>query len=422
MKRVHYSWVICFACSLLIFVTMGTASNSLSAFTPYIMEDYGLTNAQTSFLVTLRCAFALAAMFVVGIYYKLIGYRLGTGIAAILGGCSYLIYYFANGYLGICIGAVVAGISYGLGTMIPVSILINNWFIRHKALAVGICSAGSGVAVIILPPIVTRIILNTSLDNAFLVTAFGLFAAALLILLLIRTDPAEMGLKPLGYEDSINASQNQDAKPEREEGIPKIRHTREFTRTSRILILIVCAIMGAMANPGFMHLSVLYTSEGYPAMMVAALISITGFVLTAGKIVYGEVTDRLGGYITTIIFFSIYTLANITCSLAGLGSNLLAVLGVTLYGIGSSSCTVGIPVWAGDLDRSDRFASNVRHMQITYAAGAMIFASAPGIIADHFGSYTPYYGVFALLTIFATVCIVIAYTRPSLTDKRLTDN
>ena len=90
---------------------------------------------------------------------------------------------------------------------------------------------------------------------------------------------------------------------------------------------------------------------------------------------------------------------------------MLAVLGVILYGIGSSSCTVGIPVWAGDLDRRERFASNVRHMQITYAAGAMVFASAPGIIADHFGSYEPYYGIFALLTFFATICIVIAYRK-----------
>ena len=100
--------------------------------------------------------------------------------------------------------------------------------------------------------------------------------------------------------------------------------------------------------------------------------------------------------------------------MAGIGSNLLAILGVTLYGIGSSSCTVGIPVWASDLDRSDRFADNVRHMQITYAAGAMAFASVPGIIADKTGSYTPYYGIFAVLTFFAAICIVIAYRyKPS---------
>ena len=27
-------------------------------------------------------------------------------------------------------------------------------------------------------------------------------------------------------------------------------------------------------------------------------------LLTAGKIIYGEVTDRLGGYITTLTFFA----------------------------------------------------------------------------------------------------------------------
>ena len=28
------------------------------------------------------------------------------------------------------------GISYGLGSMIPVSILMNRWFVRHRALAI----------------------------------------------------------------------------------------------------------------------------------------------------------------------------------------------------------------------------------------------------------------------------------------------
>lgn len=55
MKRVYYGWVVCLVSTLLLFVTMGTVSNGFSVYLPYIMAEHGLTNAQTSSLVTLRC-------------------------------------------------------------------------------------------------------------------------------------------------------------------------------------------------------------------------------------------------------------------------------------------------------------------------------------------------------------------------------
>ena len=58
MKKPHYGWVICITCTLLLFVTMGTVSNGFSIYLPYIMEEKGLTHAQTSSLVTLRCLVA----------------------------------------------------------------------------------------------------------------------------------------------------------------------------------------------------------------------------------------------------------------------------------------------------------------------------------------------------------------------------
>ena len=54
MRKIHYGWVICVTCTLLLFVTMGTVSNGFSIYLPYIMAERGLTHAQTSSLVTLR--------------------------------------------------------------------------------------------------------------------------------------------------------------------------------------------------------------------------------------------------------------------------------------------------------------------------------------------------------------------------------
>ena len=61
MKHVHYGWVVCITCTLLLFITMGTVSNGFSVYLPYIMDERSLTHAQTSSLVTLRCLTAFLA-------------------------------------------------------------------------------------------------------------------------------------------------------------------------------------------------------------------------------------------------------------------------------------------------------------------------------------------------------------------------
>ena len=453
MKRVFYGWIVCAVCTLLIFISMGTASNGLSVFLPHIIRVCGLTGTQASSLVTLRCGFAFVAMLVITRYYGWLGYRIGTCVSALCCCAAYFIYSFADSYLEFCVGASLAGISYGLGSMIPVSILMNHWFVRHRALAIGICASGSGLAVIILPPILTGITLRFSLHAAFLITAAYCLAAAVLIALLIREKPADKGLEPLGRAEMYDAirskrrgkgrsgmaegemaeralAESEDAAKPGANGASAITANPE-TRTDKtrkindgsgapdaalsrnvwLLMGLVCVIMGALSNPGFVHLSVLYTSENYAPMTVAFLISVCGIVLTLGKVLCGEAADRMGGFRSSLLFLGLLFAGNAMCCLAFTGSVPLAVMAVFLFGVGSPVCTVGIPIWAGDLSSPDRYPRTVRNLQLIYAAGAMVFASAPGVIADYLGSYIPVYALFAVCIIGAGACLCMAYRR-----------
>ncbi len=90
MKKTHYGWVVCVLGMLMIFVTTGMVSNGFSVFLPYIRELRGFTNTQTSFLINVRYMVAFASMLSIGLYYKLMGMRLGTGLAVIFAGGAYL--------------------------------------------------------------------------------------------------------------------------------------------------------------------------------------------------------------------------------------------------------------------------------------------------------------------------------------------
>ena len=209
MRKIHYGWVICVTCTLLLFVTMGTVSNGFSIYLPYIMAERGLTHAQTSSLVTLRCLVAFVAMLLIGGYYRKVSLRVGTGLAVCCAGLAFWLYSAAETYPLFCVGAAVSGISYGLGSMIPVSILINRWFDQHRALALSICASGSGIATIVLPPVTTHLVERFSMSAAFSAGVYRYAAAS----------PRQC-LLPLQYKQRLH------------NGLPSAPHDR-FFRFSR---------------------------------------------------------------------------------------------------------------------------------------------------------------------------------------------
>lgn len=180
---------------------MGVITNGFSILMPYIMQTYGFTNSQTSSLITIRCLIALIAMLCIGYYYNLISIRVGIAIAVACAGTAFCIFGMADSYPMFLVGAVFMGFSYGLGSMIPITILISRWFISHRALAIGICASGSGIATIILSPITTMLVESFSLRKTFFIEGALWIAIAVIVLLFLRNKPSEMRLRPYGQKE-----------------------------------------------------------------------------------------------------------------------------------------------------------------------------------------------------------------------------
>ena len=411
MKRIYYGWLVCAAATGLLFITMGTASNGFSVYLPFIMAQRGLTNAQTSSLVTLRCLVSFFAMLSIGGFYRVFSIRVGTAVAAGCAGAAFLLYSAAGNYRTFCVGAAVSGLSYGFGSMIPVSILMARWFVKHRALALSICATGSGIATVVLPPVTTRLVEGLSMAAAFRIEAVFIFVLTAVIFLLLRNDPAEKGLVPYGQAPVPETSAVADG---------PAAPSRSLTPRMWALMFLVSLSMGGLANPGFSHLSVLYSSNGFPAMGVAVLISGTGLMITLGKLLYGETTDRIGGQRSSLLFGAILLAGHVLCCLAFTGSMALGVINVICLGIGYPIATIGPSVWAGDMSSPDNYPKVVRRLQVIYAGGALLFASVPGLLADRFGgSYIPAYILFSAFLSLSLVFLALAYRENGKRDRFL---
>ena len=136
-----------------------------------------------------------------------------------------------------------------------------------------------------------------------------------------------------------------------------------------------------------------------------------GIVLTLSKVVYGEVTDKIGGFRSSMLFATILFVGNVLCCFAFLKSPLISVLNVLFLGVGYPIATIGQSIWAGDLASKAEFSTVVRRLQVTYSAGSLVFSGIPGILADKFGSYEPAFVMFSICGLLSVTFLSVAYRR-----------
>ncbi len=396
----------------MLFTCMGVVSNGFALFMPMIRNEYGLTNAQTSSLVTLRNLVTFCGTWMTTAFYDKVGMRAGTTIAGVLAGVTFMIYSIADSYPLFCAGAAVSGFAFAFGTMVPAAILINRWFVKNKALALGICGAGSGAAMIVLPPVATILAEKVGLSTAFRVQAVFMFVVAVIIFTVIRNYPEDIGLKKFGESGGAGGvSKNETSVQTDKTGAAQILNDQAsaLPRTLYFKLIITCMLTGTVASVGYAHLSVLYTDAGFDAMFIASLISIIGLLLTVAKLLFGHFTDRWGGFGTSMAFWVLVIIGHVGTCLAYTQSTVIAYAVAIVLGIGYALTNLGASIWASDMVEPTQYAKVIRTLNVSQSGGALLCSSVPGILADISGSYISSYIMFTIFTVAATMLTYSAY-------------
>ena len=399
MKRPHYAWLVCLGGALVLFSTVGLGVNVFTVYQPEIIRLNGFTNAQGSWITTIRSLLIFLSLFTVNRLCERLGLRRVMTLGALLMALSCLCFALAESFFMYGCAAALSGMAYCYGGMVPLSLVIGAWFRDRRNLALGLSSAGSGVSTIFAPAIVTWLMEHQGMRAAFLWEGAVVLVTALLAWALIRSSPEEMGLEPY-HQGGPQAPVRPPKSP-----------VREMSRTLTALLLLVALLAGAPGGPGFSHLTVLYTQEGYDSGVIAALMSYAGFVIFIGKIICGQVYDRLGSIRGNYYTFGAMLGGLLVCCLAPVKSLLLPFLAVTLVCLGLPISSASPAVWAADLYGEAGYARALRANTAAYIAGVLLFGPVPGTLADYFGSYVPAYALFALVLAAAMILIRRIYAH-----------
>ena len=268
IKR-HYEKVIAACCFLILFTNVGLPSTSFSVFQPYLVDLPGVGNTGGSIIISVRTFMSLIGMLVVGRYYDLLNCRVGAFLASLCVCAGFFLYSQNTGsFIGLCAGSVFTGLGYGLGGMIASTMLINRWFRSNVATVAGIAAVGSGVAAVILPNVTVALIGTYSLSAAFLFESVLALVLGVLVFLLLRNYPRDLGLKPYEAPEGKKAG-----KPGRARAA---RRNRNVPEKLAPLVLVAMTFVGCISVGGTSYLAVPFTSEGFSAEGAAALVALCG--------------------------------------------------------------------------------------------------------------------------------------------------
>ena len=131
---------------------------------------------------------SLAGLFLIDWYHQKLGMRIGISLAVLASATGMFLYAGAGTYVGHCIASMTCGIGNGLGSGVAASLLINRWFTKQRAFAIGIVSASTGLASVIAPVIIVPMIEQGSLRFSFFVEGLFVGVCALLSFVLIRDE------------------------------------------------------------------------------------------------------------------------------------------------------------------------------------------------------------------------------------------
>ena len=395
-----YSWLICIACMLLIICTMGTCTNAFSVYLPYI-EARGLNASAGSMILSVRCFFSLVGMLLVPAFYRRLSHRMGMTLTCVMAAAAFLIYSVASTAFLYYTAAAMAGLAYGLGSLIPVSLVLNRWFKTNRGFAMGLCTAGTGISTICFPPLITWITETYNLQISFLLESVFILGCALLIWFVLRDTPEETGREP--YRKGPETAKT------------KAANNYNLSGIRWPLMITAILMLGGVSTAAPGHFPVLFTSEGYSVYAASAAVSVFGVTLALGKLVYGKVADRLGGFRPSVGFL-VFLAAGCFFSCVGRGDSVIPIfLAAFLMGFGFPLATVGLSVLSGDFADKDHYLSTLKWFQIAYAGGGMLFSSLPGLLFEKFGNYIISYDLFLCMTVFIIAVIATVYRHRHLT-------
>lgn len=391
MRRLSKHWLILLVCCGLSATSIGISINCSGVFYGPVSESLGILRGSFALHMTIFSLVTALSSFMIPSLMKRISYKklliISVSVAVIstylMGKSSSLIIFYILG--------AFRGASTSLFSSVPLTIIINNWFVEKHGLATSIVFSFSGVAGTLFSPFLSSCIDRFGWQNTYMIMALLMLMLSLpSIIYPFQLKPEYENMLPLGGNHTeISISDNNNF---------------NFVSVSFVAFLLYGLIIAFLTSftqhfPGYV------TSLGYSTTLGALLVSagMVGNILF--KLIIGVLSDKIGT-VKSIIVMMLTVLIGIILLLMG-RSNILLIAGAFMFGASYAIGAVGLALLTKYFFESKGYSKVYPSVSFASNMGAALSLSLVGYIYDFFGSYV--YAFMAALILLIICFILILY-------------
>ena len=341
-------------------VTLGTAY-SFGAFFESMSEEFGAAAGATAVIFGLTTFSFFWLSIVTGRMTDRFGPRvvLAIGAVAMFGG---LILTSRVESLGV--GYVTYGAGVGIAAAcgyVPMVATVGGWFVRQRALAVGLAVAGIGVGTLVMSPLSAWMIGRYGWRDTYVVFGVGGAAVLLLCIPLVDRPPGDGSPQPSRFGDALHS--------------PVFRRVHLSAFALGLALFVPFVFVGQYAK-----------ERGIDAVQAAVLVGVLGGSSVLSRVGFGTLVQRFGSFRLYRACFVIHGVSFLVWLVAG-SSYALLVLFVLILGVGYGGFVALSPILISDRMGVAGLGSILGVLYTAPGLGGLLGPPAAGWLIDHSGTY-----------------------------------
>jgi len=401
MKKIFYGWIIVALSCLLLFAVIGVGHNCWSIFTIPMCEDLGMTRQQFSNFFTVMMCSEITALLTINKLFTKFGQLNIMRIAAFCLPLSILGISRINSFWGFYAFAIILGYGIIADSFYAISLILANWFIDEKGMAMGIVFMSSPFGSMILLPFVNKWIVSFGWRMALVILAAIMASLTISITWFgLKEKPEDLGLLPFRKE------KNNKVNIQNSETLWGVNR-KELLKLPGGWFMIFAILTNYMTCTCTNTIVPYLCDIGYSSSAATTIDSIALGIIALGRFIGGKLSDRFGAEKVMQCGYLIAPFVLVGLILIPYGKIFIPLM---LIGFSFSQfCnTVCLPMVTANLFGRKHYASVHGLFSAIGTSMGAFYPLIYGMVYTKKGSYLPTYKAFVIGGFLASILLFLA--------------
>ena len=287
VKKFHYGWIVAAVCFIMVFFSLGLFNLTFGLYQVPVTQSTSLSRAQFSTVITFRMIVSAVICFFFGAINRRISLRKLASFGMFSLSLALIIMSKSSTPIMFYLGGILGGIGLGFSAGTAATAFINNWFISHRGLVLGIVLASSGVGGAIFSKVISSFITTYGWRSSYAFASVVMFSVAVIVVLFIREKPSDMGLAPIVSHDYV-------APQKTNSDVPGITVSEALRSPVLYILMLTFFLIGFIDSPIYVAYPSRMSDMGIAIAISSTLVSAMQIFNASSKVMLGLINDKFG--------------------------------------------------------------------------------------------------------------------------------